>query len=55
MVERIIATFREYRKANGPFQGPGDLVAVSGIGERALERMRPHVATSGKTTAQLEQ
>ena len=45
----------EYRKANGPFQGPGDLVAVSGIGERALERMRPHVATSGKTTAQLEQ
>jgi competence protein ComEA len=43
----------EHRKEHGPFKGPADLVAVSGIGDRALARMRPHVATSGKTTARL--
>ena len=44
----------EHRKARGLFKTPDDLVAVSGIGARALDRMRPHVATSGKTTAHIE-
>jgi competence protein ComEA len=45
----------EHRKANGPFEHADDLEKVSGIGPKALERMRPHVAISGKTTAALEQ
>jgi competence protein ComEA len=45
----------EHRKVNGPFAKPEDLVAVSGIGEKALDRMRPHLATRGKTTAKLDQ
>jgi competence protein ComEA len=41
----------EYRTEHGSFEKVEDLLAVDGIGARALERMRPHVATSGKTTA----
>ena len=44
----------EYRKAKGPFKKVEDLLGVSGIGERALERMRPYVVLEGKTTAQLK-
>jgi comEA protein len=42
----------EYRTEHGSFEKPEDLLAVSGIGEKALERMRPHVAMTGKTTAE---
>jgi comEA protein len=42
----------EYRKAKGPFKKVEDLLGVSGIGERALERIRPFVVLEGKTTAQ---
>jgi comEA protein len=42
----------EYRKAKGPFKKVEDLMEVSGIGARALERMRPYVVLEGKTTAQ---
>ena len=42
----------EYRKAKGPFKRIEDLLGVAGIGERALERMRPFVVLEGKTTAQ---
>ena len=42
----------EYRKAKGPFKKVEDLLGVSGIGARALERMRPYVVLEGKTTAQ---
>ena len=45
----------EYRKEHGPFGNPGDLTSVSGIGDKALERMRPPVSTKGKTTAELKQ
>ncbi len=41
----------EHRSAQGAFKRPEDLTQVKGIGERAFERLRPHVATSGKTTA----
>ena len=41
----------EYRKSNGAFKRVEDLLSVSGIGERALERIRPYVVLEGKTTA----
>ena len=43
----------EYRKAKGPFKDVASLSEVSGIGERALERIRPHCVLKGKTTAEL--
>ncbi len=42
----------EFRKLHGAFHHVNDLVQVSGIGEKALARMRPHCRTSGKTTAE---
>ncbi len=39
------------RKQRGGFKSVDDLVEVKGIGATALERMRPHVSTQGKTTA----
>ncbi len=43
-----------HRKQHGPFERAEDLVAVSGIGNKALARMKSHVVTRGKTTAHLE-
>lgn len=40
----------EDRKVHGPFERVDDLVRVSGIGEQALQRLRPHVVVRGKTT-----
>ncbi len=42
-----------YRKQHGPFKRVEDLTAVSGIGEKALARMKPHCTVSGKTTARM--
>ncbi|MFQ5515295.1 MAG: ComEA family DNA-binding protein [Myxococcota bacterium] len=42
-----------YRKEKGPFRDVGELVRVSGIGERALARIRPHCVLKGKSTARL--
>jgi competence protein ComEA len=42
------------RKQRGGFKSVDDLTLVKGIGDVALERMRPFVRTEGKTTAQLE-
>ncbi len=42
----------EHRKAHGAFKRIEDLGEVKGIGDKALERMRPHVTLDGKTTAQ---
>jgi competence protein ComEA len=42
----------EYRTQHGAFEKVEELLGVRGIGEKALEQMRPHVALSGKTTAQ---
>lgn len=33
----------EYRKANGPFKSPDDLVQVKGIGERTVELNREYI------------
>ncbi len=43
----------ERRKEMGGFKSIEDLKQISGIGERALERIRPHVALQGKTTAKM--
>ena len=40
------------RKEQGRFESVDQLTRVKGIGDAMLKRMRPHVALSGKTTAQ---
>jgi competence protein ComEA len=47
------AAIIEHRKANGPFESADGLVAISGIGDKALARIRPHCTVKGKTTARL--
>ena len=42
------------RKKNGGFKSVDELVQVKGIGETALERLRPYLRTAGKTTAHAE-
>ena len=39
------------RKSKGGFQSVDELVAVKGLGEAMLDRLRPHVTLKGKTTA----
>jgi competence protein ComEA len=46
IAQRII----EYRKQNGPFKKPEDLMLVRGIGEKTYELLKPYVALSGETT-----
>ena len=41
-----------YRTEHGAFKRVEDLAAVKGIGEKGLEKLRPHVALEGKTTVQ---
>lgn len=45
LAERII----EFREANGPFKKVDELVAVRGIGDKSLAKLRPYVVTSGAT------
>ena len=40
------------RKQRGGFKSVDELTDVKGIGDAALERLRPFVRTEGKTTAQ---
>ena len=40
----------EFREANGPFAAVDELVAVKGIGETSLEKLRPFVTVNGQTT-----
>lgn len=42
-----------HRKQHGPFKRVDDLLQVSGIGEKALARIKPHCVLEGKTTAKL--
>jgi competence protein ComEA len=44
----------DLRKQRGGFKSLEELRAVKGIGDASLERLRPHVAFDGKTTAHLE-
>jgi competence protein ComEA len=40
------------RKARGGFKSVDELLEVKGIGPSNLDKLRPHVVLSGKTTAQ---
>ena len=40
----------DYRKEKGAFKSVEQLREVKGIGDAALERLRPHLAVEGKTT-----
>jgi competence protein ComEA len=44
----------DLRKQRGGLKSLDDLRDVKGIGDSSLERLRPHVAFDGKTTAHLE-
>ena len=39
------------RKSKGGFQSIDELVAVKGVGDAMLDKLRPHVTLKGKTTA----
>ena len=39
------------RKEQGGFKSLNDLLQVKGIGEAGLDRLRPHLTVSGRTTA----
>ncbi|MDK6234208.1 helix-hairpin-helix domain-containing protein [Aerococcus sanguinicola] len=41
--EKKAADIIAYREANGPFQTVDDLSQVSGIGEKTLDKLRPHL------------
>jgi len=46
LAQRILA----FRKANGQFKKTDELVAVRGIGERSIQRLKPFITVSGPTT-----
>ena len=46
VAQRIV----EYRKQNGPFKKPEDLMLVPGIGEKTFALLKPYLAISGETT-----
>ena len=48
--QSVIAT----RKQRGGFKSVDDLLEVKGIGAASLERLRPFVRTTGKTTVQID-
>lgn len=45
LAERIIA----FRESNGPFEKVDELVAVRGIGDKSLTKLRPYVVVKGET------
>lgn len=49
--EKRAAAILELRKSKGSFKQIEELVEVKGVGDAMLERLRPHLAVSGKTTA----
>jgi competence protein ComEA len=46
VAQRII----DFRKENGPFKSPEDLMLVQGIGEKTFQLLKPYLAVSGETT-----
>jgi competence protein ComEA len=46
VAQRII----DFRKENGPFKSPEDLMLVQGIGEKTYQLLKPYLAVSGETT-----
>ncbi len=46
LADRIV----DYRKDNGPFKKPEDLMLVQGVGDKTFQLLKPYLATSGETT-----
>jgi competence protein ComEA len=46
VAQRIV----DYRKQNGPFKKPEDLMLVQGIGDKTFQLLKPYLAVSGDTT-----
>jgi competence protein ComEA len=46
VAQRIV----DFRKENGPFKSPEDLMLVQGIGEKTYQLIKPYVAVAGETT-----
>lgn len=46
VAQRIV----DFRKENGPFKSPEDLMLVQGIGEKTFQLLKPYLAVSGETT-----
>jgi competence ComEA-like helix-hairpin-helix protein len=46
VAQRIVV----FRKENGQFKAPEDLMLVQGIGEKTFQLIKPYVAVSGETT-----
>jgi competence protein ComEA len=46
VAQRIV----DFRKENGPFKSPEDLMLVQGIGEKTYQLLKPYLAVSGETT-----
>ena len=44
----------DLRKQRGGFKTLDELRDVKGLGDQSLEKLRPHVAFDGKTTARME-
>ena len=49
--EKRAAAILDLRKSKGGFKSVEELTQVKGVGESMLERLRPHLAVKGKTTA----
>ena len=50
--EKRAAAIVEIRKSKGGFKAVEELTEVKGVGDALIERLRPHLTVSGKTTAQ---
>ena len=48
--ETVAGRIIDFREANGAFQAVDELVAVKGIGEKSLDRLRPWLTVKGETT-----
>ncbi len=49
--EKRAAAILDLRKTKGSFKSVEELTEVKGVGDAMLERLRPHLAVKGKTTA----
>jgi competence protein ComEA len=41
--EKTAAAILAYRRAHGPFRDVRELLQIKGIGEKKLEKLRPHI------------
>lgn len=46
VAQRIV----QFRKENGPFKSPEDLMLVRGIGEKTFQLIKPYLAVAGEST-----